>query len=73
MLTTEAPAEATPRLSTFLSWARDHLAEREARLSARAIEDRFAAAHVFADDYGHAFTPSRWYSSEKLGVRADGE
>jgi hypothetical protein len=34
MLTTETPAEATPRLSTFLSWTRDHLAEREARLCA---------------------------------------
>jgi len=31
-----------PRLSTFLAWAKEHLARREARLSAEAIEDRFA-------------------------------
>lgn len=61
MLTTEVPAEPTPRLSTFLSWARDHLAKREALLSAQAIEDRFAAEHLFGDDDDHAFTPSRWY------------
>src|SRR5579875_1637038 len=61
MLTTDVPAESAPRLSTFLSWARDHLAKREARLSAQAIEERFAAAHLFGDDDDHAFTPSRWY------------
>jgi hypothetical protein len=61
MLTTEVPTEPTPRLLAFLSWARDHLAKREARLSAQAIEDRFAAEHLFGDDDDHAFTPSRWY------------
>lgn len=61
MLTTEVPAEPTPRLLTFLSWARDHLAKREARLSAQAIEERFAAEHLFGDDDDHAFTRSRWY------------
>jgi hypothetical protein len=61
MLTTEVPTEPTPRLLEFLSWARDHLARREARLSAQAIEDRFAAEHLFGDDDDHAFTPSRWY------------
>ncbi len=61
MLTTEVAVESTPRLSTFLAWAQDHLAKREARLSAQAIEERFAAAHLFGDDDDHAFTPSRWY------------
>lgn len=61
MLTTEVPVETTPRLTTFLSWAQDHLAKREARLSAQAIEERFAAEHLFGDDDDRAFMPSRWY------------
>jgi hypothetical protein len=61
MLTTEVAAEPTARLTTFLSWAQDHVAKREARLSAPAIEERFAAEHLFGDDDDHAFTPSRWY------------
>jgi hypothetical protein len=61
MLTTEVPTEPTPRVLAFLSWARDHLAKREARLSAQAIEDRFTAEHLFGEDDDHAFTPSRWY------------
>ncbi len=61
MLTTEVATEPTARLTTFLSWAQDHLAKREARVSAPAIEERFAAEHLFGDDDDHAFTPSRWY------------
>jgi hypothetical protein len=61
MLITEIPAEPTPRLSTFLAWAKEHLTKREARLSAQALEDRFAAEHLFGDDDDHGFTPSRWY------------
>lgn len=61
MLTAEVPAEPTPRLSTFLAWAKEHLAKREAQLSGPAIEDRFAAEHLFGDDDDHDFTPSRWY------------
>lgn len=61
MLTTEVPTEPTPRVLAFLSWARDHLAKREAHLSAQAIEDRFTADHLFGEDDDHAFTPSRWY------------
>lgn len=60
MLTDEVRAEPTPRLSTFLGWAKDHLTKREARLSAQAIEDRFAAEHLFGDDDDHAFPPPRW-------------
>ena len=61
MLTTQVPAQPTPRLSSFLGWAREHLAKREARLSAQAIEDRFAAEQLFGDTDDHAFVPSRWY------------
>lgn len=61
MLTTEVPAEPTPRLSTFLAWAREHLEKQEARLSAQAIEDRFAAEQLFGDTDDHAFVASRWY------------
>ena len=43
----EIPAEPTLRLAAFLAWAKDHLAEREARLSAQALENRFAAEHLF--------------------------
>ncbi|MGO8920664.1 MAG: hypothetical protein ACLQJR_32625 [Stellaceae bacterium] len=61
LLTAEVPAEPTPRLSTFLAWAKEHLAKREARLSGQAIEGRFAAEHLFGDDDDHDFTPARWY------------
>lgn len=61
MLTAEVPAEPAPRLSAFLAWAKDHLAKREARLSAQALEDRFAAEHLFGDDDDHDFASSRWY------------
>jgi hypothetical protein len=61
MLTTEIPAEPTQRLSTFLAWAKEHLAKREASLSAQAIEHRFAAKQLFGDTDDYAFVPSRWY------------
>ena len=61
MLIAEIPAEPAPRLSAFLAWAKDHLAKREGRLSAQALEDRFAAEHLFGDDDDRDFAPSRWY------------
>jgi hypothetical protein len=61
MLAEEVPAEPTPRLSAFLTRAKEHLAKCEARLSAQAIEGRFAEEHLFGDDDDHDFTPSRWY------------
>ena len=60
MLTTEIAAEPTPRLSAFVAWAREHLEQCQARLSARAIEDRFEAGRLFGDDDDHSFRPSRW-------------
>jgi len=61
MLAEEVPAEPTQRLSAFLDWAKDHLAKREGRLSAQALEDRFATEHLFGDDDDHDFMSSRWY------------
>ncbi|WP_181592332.1 hypothetical protein [Rhizobium tropici] len=60
MLTEEVSAEPSPRLSAFLAWTTEHLAQREARLSPRAIENRFEAERLFGDDDDHGFTPSRW-------------
>lgn len=61
MLIAEIPAEPPPHLSAFLAWAKEHLTKRETRLSAQALEDRFAGEHLFGDDDDHGFTPSRWY------------
>ena len=41
----EIPTELTPRLTAFLACAKEHLAKREAHLSAQALEDRFAGEH----------------------------
>lgn len=60
MLTNEVPSAPTPRLAAFLTWAREHLAKREALLSAHAIEDRLQAQHLFGDDDDHAFKSSTW-------------
>lgn len=38
-----------------------HLAKREARLLAQAIEHRFAAEQPIGDTHDHAFIPSRWH------------
>ena len=39
-----------------LTWAREHLAEREARVTPAGLEARFQAEHLFADDDDHGFT-----------------
>lgn len=57
----DVSAQPTPRLSTFLAWAREHLAQREARLSAETLESRFDAEHLFGNDDDHRFTPPAWY------------
>lgn len=61
LLTAEVLAEPTPRLSAFLGWAREHLAKREALLSAQAIEERFETERLFGGDDDHGFIPPRWY------------
>ncbi|WP_295813331.1 hypothetical protein [uncultured Nitratireductor sp.] len=60
MLTSEISTAPTPRLSAFLAWAREHLAKREALLTANAMEERLEAERLFGDDDDHGFTPSRW-------------
>ncbi len=47
MLIVEIPAEPMPRLSAFLAWAKDHLAKREACLSAQAKRYK-SASHAGA-------------------------
>jgi len=60
VLTEKAPLEPSPRLLAFLVWTREHLAQREARLSPQMIEGRFEAEHLFGDDDDHDFKLSRW-------------
>jgi hypothetical protein len=60
MLTKKVSSAPTPRLAAFLTWAREHLAKREALLSAHAIEDRLKAQRLFGDDDDHAFRSSSW-------------
>lgn len=59
MPTEETPAGPSPRLWAFLDWTRENLAQREARLSPQAIEDRFEAERLFGDDDDRGFMPSR--------------
>lgn len=61
MLVAEVPAQPTPRLSAFLTWAKEHLAVREAHLSPQSIEARFAAEQLFGETDDHAFMPRGWY------------
>ena len=61
ILTSEVSAGPTPRVSTFLEWAKEHLAEREASLLPNAVEKRFETERLFGDDDDDGFTPSGWY------------
>lgn len=61
LLAAEVSAQPTQRLLAFLAWAKDHIAKCEAHLSARELEKRFEAEHLFGDDDDHDFIPSRWY------------
>lgn len=60
-LKVEIPATPTPRLSAFLAWATDHLAEREARLASQALEDRFTAENLFGGDDDRGYVSPSWY------------
>lgn len=57
----EVASDPTPRLSEFLTWARQHLDHRQARLSAPVLEERFAAQHLFGSDDDHGFPSYRTY------------
>ncbi len=60
MINKEVPSAPAPRLAAFLIWAKEHLAKREALLSAQGIEDRFEALQLFGDDDDHAFRSTSW-------------
>lgn len=59
-LTREGASANMARLSTFLSWLEEELANREARLSAEGLEARFAASRLFGDDDDHDFRHYGW-------------
>lgn len=61
MLAAKPDESAGARVSTFLVWAKEHLAQRQARLTAQAIEERFEADQLFGDTDDHGFIPHRWY------------
>lgn len=61
LLAADVLGEPTNRLRTFLAWVEDHITNCEARLSARELENRFEAEHLFGDDDDHDFIPSRRY------------
>lgn len=60
MLPTEIPAQPMPRLAGFLVWAGEYLNKCEVRLSAKGLEKRFTAKHLFGDDDDHDFKPPPW-------------
>lgn len=60
MLSTSYAGDKTPRVATFLEWARNQLAEREARVLPDGLERRFEAEHLFADTDDHDFRGPIW-------------
>lgn len=61
MLTRDVAQSPSPRVTALLTWAKDHLAKREARLSGPEIEKRLAAEHLLGHDDDHAFRSPSWY------------
>lgn len=55
MLQTRAITEQTPRLSAFLAWTQEYLANREAILSEIELEARFESERLFGDTDDHGF------------------
>lgn len=60
LITAGDDEEAGARVCTFIAWASGQLADREAGLSARALEDRFAREHLFGEDDDTGFRYSPW-------------
>ena len=60
MLTTNVSAQSPPRLSTFLTWAKEYLEKREADFSPHVFEERLTREHLFGDDDDRDFKSSRW-------------
>ncbi|MGH6616685.1 hypothetical protein [Sphingomonas sp.] len=61
LLAKQAPADPTPRIASFLTWATYHLAMREARLSAPSLEERFTSEQLFGDTDDFDFRVPRYY------------
>lgn len=55
-----ASDDTSPRVATFLRWAKDHLLKREALLSPEGLERRFSELQLFGDTDDHDFRGSRW-------------
>ena len=49
------------RTSSFVSWAQAYLHQMELGLSAKGLQDRFEAEHLFGDDDDHGFVPPSDY------------
>jgi hypothetical protein len=60
LLAQQALADPTPRLASFLAWTTDHLATREARLSAPSLEERFIGERLFGDTDDFGFQVRRY-------------
>lgn len=60
LITAGDDEEAGSRVRAFIAWASAHLADREAGLSAHALEDRFAREQLFGENDGSGFKYSPW-------------
>ncbi len=60
MLTADISAQSPPRLTAFLTWAKEYLEKREADFSPCVLEERLTTEHLFGGDDDHDFKPSRW-------------
>ncbi|TGX53703.1 hypothetical protein E5A73_09995 [Sphingomonas gei] len=60
LLAKQAPVNPAPRVAGFLDWATDHLAMREARLSAPSLEERFTGERLFGDTDDFGFQVRRY-------------
>jgi hypothetical protein len=61
LLSANIAISQTPRVSVFVTWAKQHLAQREAMLSAPELERRLKGERLFGPDDDHGFNPNRWY------------
>ncbi len=60
LLERQMETAATPRVSAFLAWSREHLAAREARLSASSLESQFERQQLFGDTDDFGFLSRRY-------------
>jgi hypothetical protein len=60
LLSADIAACQAPRVSLFVTWAKQHLAQREASLSGPELEKRLEVERLFGQDDDHGFKPNRW-------------